>query len=261
MKKLSNSIKTGLIALVFLIIGFETASFIGKTLDESVQAEESGQSDQNEVVPLTDSVAYSRVERKREAETFDFNPNTATLEDFQRLGLSEKQAQSILNYRSKGGKFRRREDFARSYVVSEALYERLKDHIIIPLIDINAADSAEFDSLPGIGPYFAARMVEYRSELQGYSYKEQLMDIWNFDDEKFRGLEDLIEVGESAPFRLWSLPEDSLSLHPYISRHAAHSIVLYRENTPTEEWSVSNLLSAGILSPENAAKLSKCRLE
>ena len=276
MKKLSASIKSGAIALIFLIIGFESASFIGRMLGNSV----SEQSDVDEPAPgaaaVTDTSAFPsatavrpeeeryarpRVKSGRRYETFDFNPNTATLEELQRLGLSEKQARSIINYREKGGRFRRPGDFARSYVVSDSLYERVKDHIVIPPVDINAADSAELDDLPGIGPYFASRIVEYRKELHGYSYKEQLMDIYNFDEEKFNGLEDLIIVGPSEPFRLWSLPEDSLALHPYIDRHAARSIVLYRENTPREEWSVSNLLSAGILKSGDAAKLSGCRLE
>lgn len=282
MKKLSASIKSGAIALVFLIIGFESASFMGRMLERSVLPQNvidtsparSTDADKDTSVlsptisPVrsstrSDEVRYVRPAGKprRRYETFDFNPNTATLEELQRLGLSEKQARSIINYRDKGGRFRRSGDFARSYVVSDSLYERVKDHIVIPPVDINAADSAALDDLPGIGPYFASRIVEYRKELHGYSYKEQLMDIYNFDEEKFNGLEDLIVVGPSEPFRLWSLPEDSLALHPYIDRHTARSIVLYRENTPREEWSVSNLLSAGILKPGDAAKLSGCRLE
>lgn len=281
MKKLSASIKSGAIALVFLIIGFESASFIGRMLEHSVSPGDDVDMSVRDTAAGTDTSAlspttearmdsdrleegrYAKTVRKsgRRYETFDFNPNTATLEDFQRLGLSEKQARSIINYREKGGRFRRPEDFACSYVVSDSLYERVKDHIVIPPVDINAADSAALDDLPGIGPYFASRIVEYRKALHGYSYKEQLMDIYNFDEEKFNGLEDLIEVGPSEPFRLWSLPEDSLALHPYIDRYSAHSIVLYRENTPREEWSVSNLLSAGILKAGDAAKLSGCRLE
>ena len=118
--------------------------------------------------------------RNRNVESFRFNPNTASVTDLQRLGFSLKQAQAIANYRDKGGRFRRKEDFAKSFVVTDSVYERLAPFIDIPLTDINRADSAAFDALPGIGPYYAARMVEYREELQGYSYPEQLLDIWNF---------------------------------------------------------------------------------
>lgn len=201
-----------------------------------------------------------RTERQRRAvESFAFDPNTVSVEDLQRLGFSPKQAQSIESYRNKGGRFRRKSDFARSYVVADSVYERLEPFIDIPLLDINLADSAAFETLPGIGPYFASKMVEYRERLHGYSYPEQLMDIWRFDREKYDALCDLITVGECAPYPLWSLPEDSLALHPYIGRYAAHGVVLYIQNTPPEERSVMDLKD--ILKPGMAEKLSGCRLE
>ena len=98
------------------------------------------------------------------------------------------------------------------------MYRRLQSYIQIPLVDLNKADSAAFDALPGIGGWYASKMIEYRERLGGYSYKEQLMDIWKFDSDRFDGLSDLIAVDEEnvTPYRLWSLPEDSLRLHPYI---------------------------------------------
>ena len=178
-----------------------------------------------------------------------------------RLGFTLKQAESIENYRAKGGRFRRKSDFAKSYVVSDSIFRRLEPYIDIPLVDINTADSAAFDALPGIGPWFAARMVSFRKELHGYSCKEQLLDIYNFGQERYNGLQDLITVSPAEPYPLWSLPEDSLRLHPFIDRHAAHAIVLFRENSPAEDLTVDALAAAGILTPEAAAKLSRCRLK
>ena len=142
------------------------------------------------------------------------------------------------------------------------MYKRLEPFIDIPKIDLNRADSADFETLPGIGGWFASRMVEYRSRLGGYSYKEQLMDIRNFDREKYEGLEDLVTVDPAfvRPYRLWSLPEDSLRLHPYIGRYAAHGIVLFRENNPREKWNVEELEKAGVLRMEDAGKLSGCSI-
>ena len=194
----------------------------------------------------------------RSFECFPFDPNTVSVEDLQRLGFTLKQAQSIDNYRSKGGRFRRKSDFAKSYVVADSVYERLEPYINIPLLDINAADSAAFDALPGIGPYFAAKMVSYRAELGGYSFKEQLMDIRGFDEEKFVGLEDLVRVGSHPAFPLWTALEDSLKLHPYISSYAAHGIVLYRKSNPRSAWTVEGLARAGILPSDLASKLSRC---
>lgn len=210
--------------------------------------------------PEADAVYRSVVPRR--VESFRFNPNTVSQEELVRLGFSEKQAQSILNYREKGGKYRRKSDFAKSFVVADSVYKRLEPFIDIPKTDINKADSAAFDALPGIGGWTAAKMVEYRSQLHGYSCPEQLMEIWHFDQERYDGLKDLITCSPAPPYPFWSLPADSLRLHPHVrSWQTARAIVFYREHNPPDRWIVEGLLSAGILTEDQAEKLKKCKLE
>ncbi|MBO6168820.1 MAG: helix-hairpin-helix domain-containing protein [Bacteroidales bacterium] len=270
--------KVGGIALAFLIIGYQSALFVHRASALYIAAKRDAPDTVYVVDPLLaerlmesapvpvrrnapHSAAVEQVRSKgRKVESFRFNPNTVSAEDLERLGFSSKQAQSILNYRAKGGRFRRPSDFAKSFVVSDSVFKRLEPYISIPKLDINKADSAAFDELPGIGPYFASQMVKYRGRLGGYSYKEQLMDIHNFDAERFGALADLIVCSApSTPLRLWTLPEDSLKLHPYIkSWQAAHSIVLFRDNTPREQWTVQAVAAAGILPPEDAERLVRC---
>ncbi|MCR4824241.1 MAG: helix-hairpin-helix domain-containing protein [Bacteroidales bacterium] len=194
-------------------------------------------------------------------ESFRFNPNTVSVGDLVRLGFSEKQAQAIDNYRSKGGRFRRKSDFAKSFVVADSVYRRLERYIDIPRLDLNRADSAALDALPGIGPYFAARIVGYRDELGGYSCPEQLMDIYHFDREKYDALSDLVFCSPPEPYPLWTLPAEELLRHPYIrSRQEARAIVLFRDHTPPEGCTVEALAAAGILPAEQAEKLARCRI-
>ena len=203
--------------------------------------------------------AYRRETRR--VESFRFNPNTVSVEDLIRLGFSEKQAAAIDRYRASGGRFRRKADFAKSFVVADSVYRRLERFIDIPKVDLNRADSAALDDLPGIGAWYAKRILEYRAELGGYSFAEQLMDIYRFDREKFDALADLVYCSPPVPYALWSLPADSLQRHPYIrSRQAARSIALFREHTPREGWTVAALGEAGILPPEDAARLARCAL-
>ncbi len=197
---------------------------------------------------------------ERSYESFPFDPNTATVDELMRLGFSQKQAQSIDNYRQSGGRFRRKEDFAKSYVVADSVYQRLEQFISIPKLDINKADSTAFDSLPGIGGYYASRMVSYRKRLGGYSFPEQLMEITRFDQERYDKIKDLISLSPPDPYPLWTLPEDSLARHPYLDRHSAHSIVLFRDNSPRSQWTVEALLRNGILSGEKGQKLLRCRV-
>ena len=301
-ERLSASAKTGAIALVFLIIGFEAALFIHRAAVTALVAHRDAPDTVyiREISPRAplgrddnggpglgrdDSIVISSegeagveksvfVERHspertaqtvrtrdnyspRKVESFRFNPNTASLDDFMRLGFSEKQAQAIINYREKGGRFRRADDFAKSYVVADSVFERLRPYIDIPKLDINRADSAAFTSLPGIGPYFAGKMVQYRSRLRGYSYKEQLLEIYRFDQEKFDGLSDLISCSSPAPYPLWTLPEADLKQHPYIG-NSAHGIILYRTHNAPEALTVDGLLDAGVINAEQASKL--CRI-
>ena len=196
---------------------------------------------------------------RRKVESFRFNPNTVSEEDLQRLGFSPRQAASIVNYRLKGGRFVRKSDFARSFVVADSVYRRLEPYIDIPLLDLNLADSAAFDALPGIGGWFAKSMVQYRERLGGYSYPEQLMEIRKFDRERYDALSDLITVNTAcaSPYPLWELPEEQLRKHPYIGS-SAHAIVLFRQTFPRSDWTIANLKSNGILPPENADRLSRC---
>ena len=202
----------------------------------------------------------TRPAKRRPVENFMFNPNTASHDDFQRLGFSEKQASALVNYRNKGGIFRRKSDFAKSFVVADSVYRRLEPYIDIPLLDLNTADSAAFDGLPGIGGYFANKIIEYRTRLRGFSYKEQLMDIYRFDKEKYDALHDLVtvDISTSTPYPLWSLPEDSLAKHPYIGWHAAHGISVYKSSNPVEKWTMGGIIEAGILDPGMGDKLARC---
>ena len=277
----TSSFVTGAIALVFLIIGYEVALFMHKAAVTTVAAHRDkpdtvyvmvtdpssppAPQDDSTVIhkeyPHSEAVKVFREKAApRRVESFRFNPNTVSVEDLQRLGFSEKQAQSINNYRLKGGRFRRREDFARSFVVADSVYKRLEPFIDIPLPDINKADSTALLALPGIGPYFAGKVVSYRKQLGGYSSKEQLMEIYHFDRQKYDGLKDLITCSEPEPYPLWTLPEAQLARHPHISRTEAHAIVLYRQHHKPEECTLEGLKKAGVLSEEHASRLSLCRI-
>ncbi|MGN0189405.1 MAG: ComEA family DNA-binding protein [Candidatus Cryptobacteroides sp.] len=246
--------------------GFPDASSVsgtsGTASPSGVTVRRSGavRSDVSRASPVAPSRNSSGSSGRPAAELFRFNPNTVSVGDLCRLGFSRRQAESIEAYRLKGGHFSRKSDFANSFVVSDEMFSRLEPYIDIPLLDLNLADSAEFDALPGIGSYFASRMVRHRNELGGYSNTEQLMDIPKFDSARYGQVRDLVCVNpaNTRPYPLWTLPEDSLRLHPYISPRSAHGIVLFRENNPREDWSVDALLAAGVLDPASAEKLHSC---
>ena len=60
-----------------------------------------------------------------------FDPNTASLDDLRRLGLTKHEAVSLLKYRAAGKVFRIPEDLTLCYGISDSLYRRLEPWVRI----------------------------------------------------------------------------------------------------------------------------------
>ena len=80
--------------------------------------------------------------KHRQPTYFVFDPNKIGVEDWMRLGFTEKQAQSIELYKQKGGKFYRPQDLMRLYVMDEEHYYKLKPFV---KIDVTALPKRNYD--------------------------------------------------------------------------------------------------------------------
>ena len=194
---------------------------------------------------------------KKKAETFEFDPNTVTLDELCRLGFSERQAQVILNYRDKGGRFRSAKNFEKMYVVDSAAFARLEPYIRIPKLDLNSADSEALLTLRGIGPYYASKILDYRRRLGGsFTTLDQLLEIDGFDRSRLDGFRDDVELRRvPSGFNIWEATQAQLEAHPYIGSYAAKGIIRFKRTVDTLSWSLPALVDAGILTPDKAAKL------
>ncbi len=184
-------------------------------------------------------------------ELFAFNPNNLPLDDWRRLGFSDKQIKVIKNYESKGGKFNSKEDLKKMYCISEKDYSRIESYIDIPatksaynekskkkferatvLVDIGTADSSELLLLKGIGPAFARRISLYRNKLGGFTSKEQLKEVWGFSDSLYQSLVPEISLTDSSNIKKINLNAadfNELRNHPYIGYQLASLISNYRK--------------------------------
>jgi len=97
------------------------------------------------------------------------------------------------------------------------------------VIELNTADTLTLQKIPGIGPYYARRIVGYRDLLGGYYTVEQLSEIYGLE-EKYIELIPWFTVDASLIQRLAvnTLPRDSLRKHPYF-RYLAYPIVRLRD--------------------------------
>jgi DNA uptake protein ComE-like DNA-binding protein len=71
-----------------------------------------------------------------------FNPNTADSVTLRRLGLRTYVVKNILNYRRKGGTFRKSSDFARIYGLEPALFSKLEPLIRLEEVTMRPEGSA-----------------------------------------------------------------------------------------------------------------------
>lgn len=134
-----------------------------------------------------------------------FNPNKYPEEKWLEMGMPNRVVNTILNYEAKGGSFKKADDLQKIYGLKPEFYVQLKDYIVIPeteltekkkewptviltektkvivRLDINRADSVEFLKVPGIGPFYAGQIVEYRNRLGGYLSIKQLSGLYKMD--------------------------------------------------------------------------------
>jgi competence protein ComEA len=183
---------------------------------------------------------------------FKFNPNHLPIEEWVKLGLSEKQASIIKKYEAKGGKFYKKEDLRKIYSISEKQYLRLAPFIVIPemarsyekkfiphvpretksiAVNLNQADSVALLEVKGIGPAFASRIIKYRNRLGGFVNKEQLREVYGIDSLKYSQIEDqlIIDAHNIKYININSVTFDEFKRFPYLSFKQMNAIIAYRK--------------------------------
>lgn len=203
---------------------------------------------------------YTKKPTYTPGEFFAFNPNVATEEEWKRLGFSEKMAQRIQNYVSKGGKFRKKSDLKKIYGFPEKVYDQLVSYIQLPdtyapstkkktrkytssnpyfsksnkkgviSFELNTADTAQLKQISGIGEKLSLRIVKFRDRLGGFVHTDQLKNVYGLKPEVIERLlkHASLKTENIQKINVNTAQIEELKAHPYISYKLAHVIVNYR---------------------------------
>ena len=208
-----------------------------------------------------------------------FDPNSASENDLLSLGLDEKTVKILLKYREKGGYFKSKEDLRKVYGLSDIDYLRINSFVQITenqviakntvpnasnnnpskqevsLIDLNQANIENLLQLRGIGRTFAARIIEHRERLGGFSSLNQLKEVYGLPDSTLRNITPFLRL-TSSPHRKIQVNKSTIEelTHPYLTRKQAEAIVRYRVNHGTFK-NMEDLKKTGVLNEIMAEKL------
>ncbi len=186
---------------------------------------------------------------------FYFDPNTLDKEGWQKLGVREKTATTILKYIAKGGSFKKAEDLHKIFGLNKNQIEKLlpfvqitnnskpkdevkkydntvyeKRQITALSVDINEGDSTAYIALPGIGSKLAQRIITFRERLGGFYSTDQIGETFGLPDSVFQKIKPMLRINNALPKQLNinTATMDELKAHPYLRYAIANAIVQYR---------------------------------
>lgn len=224
-------------------------------------------------------------DKELKATYFEFDPNGLPESDWKKLGLSDKQIKGIKNYEAKGGKFYTKEDVKKMYTISAVQYARLEPYITIEsnfkkedkfdnnfekfkkeesnyknkpviIVELNSADSSKLESIKGIGPAFASRIIKYRTRLGGFHSKEQLREVFGIDSLKYQQLKDMVSVNAESikKININTASFDDIKRNPYLTFKQINAIIQYRKQNGNYRSS-EDLKKVAILNAEIIRKI------
>jgi competence protein ComEA len=236
------------------------------------------------------SSAYSSND-KRAVQLFSFNPNTASTDELQTLGIPKWMANRIENFRKKGGKFKYKEDLMKIYDFREEDYQRLENYITLPskeerissfseienpvvaekiqpkeevfvrknneikAFDINTADTTQLKAVRGIGSGFASRIIKFRDSMGGFYDASQVRETFGLPPEVADELLKFASV--KTPIRRIDINTVTLETfkHPSLKAYQRKAIIAYREQHGAFQ-SVEDLKKIKVLDEVSLSKIA-----
>lgn len=255
--------------LTFFIVTILTVSSIkfwprSNTMPEHFDAsvyylpEDSILSEQDDYVNKFDYESDYSYDRKPKSainktfQKFAFDPNTLSKDSLMLLGFSSFGSTSLVNFRSKGGKIRDTQKFKSIFGIDSNLVNELEQFMSfeagktvykenfkqenkfkkeVAVIEINSADSLQWEQLPGIGAYMTSKILKNRSKLGGFLSVDQLTELNIIQDSVFQKISQYLTVDKALITKININTADfkTFVTNPYFTKETANAIIKYRK--------------------------------
>ena len=96
---------------------------------------------------------------------------------------------------------------------------------------MNQATVDDWQTLRGIGPYYAKKIVNFRDKLGGFYSIEQIGTTYGLKDSTFQVVKPFLDLSPVLrKIKINDADIEELKKHPYIKWQQAKTITKYREN-------------------------------
>ncbi len=209
-----------------------------------------------------DSLKWLEVEN-RKPKIFPFNPNYITDHKGEQLGMSLDEIDRLLAFRKTGEFINSKRQFQQVTKVSDSLLSKISRYFKFPdwvvernrqnkksvyrydenialvkssaelsTIDLNLASSVDFQFVEGVSAPLAERIVKYRSKLQGFSFEDQLYEVFNIAEHRVQRILKTFKIVEKAKIlkqNINTVEFKELLKNPYIDYALCQKIFNYRD--------------------------------
>jgi DNA uptake protein ComE-like DNA-binding protein len=214
-----------------------------------------------------DSLKLVEIEN-RKPKIYPFNPNYITDYRGEQLGLSLKEIDRLLAFRKTNKFINSEEEFQKVTKVSDSLLNKISPYFKFPdwvvkrnknhlkpnssvissevekshtynkskhkltTTDINKAIAEDFKTINGIGSAFSERIIKYRSKLQGFSFHDQIYEVWGLEKEVADRVLAVFRIDKKPTIKKLNVNTvefKQLLKNPYIDYNLCKNIFNYRD--------------------------------
>lgn len=260
--------RNGILCLLLLILFFQLIYSFVSFSSNTVQNISS--SDLLAFQKQIDSLRLVEIE-KRKPKIYPFNPNFITDFKGEQLGMSIAEIDRLHSFRKQNKWINSAKQFKLITKVSDTLFAKISPYFKFPdwvtkrnkkqqfvasskiqksytssqayskkkyesrkpsTTNINKATAEDFSIIKGIGEKLSQRIIKYRSKLQGFSYANQLFEVWNIEPEVIKRLLKVFKIEEKPVIQKINVNTATFKevlRNPYIDYELCKKIFDYRD--------------------------------